>query len=340
MDFQEEVIPRSNDMLEKLHVDAAVMLQANLQHLGDEFALFCGEQVASAIMRGMLLELSGSPQNRTALEARYDEIGRREFLEEESKASLDFVELTGIVRDAAEYGGQGIAPGERPDRPASLVDRKERIRALHAKVRALHDKGSLLLGTSFDHLWRAARARYALDFGGRIAVEDLALLSQLPITAVRNAISIGQLHPDEAGTIAWEEGGSWLPRRREFCESRWRNLADNQWPFDPAHVAAEDERGMIWVPQAADGTAFTPDRVVRPARSTDGISITIGAKGEERQYSDFYDALTTLAAMSVARWRRRNSEGHWSIVRARGAWVAVSKVEIDRQLAEKLAEVV
>ena len=135
-----------------------------------------------------------------------------------------------------------------------------------------------------------------------------------------------------------EEARAWVARRREFCPSRWKNLADDQWPFDPSKVVIPDDKGMIRVPQSAEGEAFVPDLVVRQARGASAISVTIGAKGEEVQHHDFYKALTALAKMDVARWRRRNGVGNWGIVRARGAWVAVSKAEIDRQLAEKLAE--
>lgn len=330
------IIPRSADELERLHVNASLTLRANLRRLGNEIALLREEGSAAAIMRTLLTNLDPFAQDRAILEMRCDEIGWREFLDEQSHDAFD--ELTGFVRQAAGYGGQGIAPLERADQPASLSERKAQIDQLLAKITAVQSRGSFLLGTDFDYLWRAAKVRQALDFGGRIAVEDLGLVAQLPITAIRNAVSIGQLRPDAAGTLPSEEAVAWLPRRREFCPSRWLNPADDQWPFDPAEVVG-NERGMVWVPQSTEGDAFTPDRVVRPARSTAGISITVGAKGEERQYPDFYDALTALASMRVARWRRRNSAGHWGIVRARGAWVAVSKEEIDRQLAEKLVEV-
>lgn len=92
------------------------------------------------------------------------------------------------------------------------------------------------------------------------------------------------------------------------------------------------------MPQSAEGQAFTPEHVVRSARSGPRISITIGEKGKEAQCHDYYEALIELAKMDVPRWRRRNSAGNWGIVRARGAWVAVSKEEIDQQIAEKLAE--
>ena len=101
---------------------------------------------------------------------------------------------------------------------------------------------------------------------------------------------------------------------------------------------ASDEDGRIWIPQAGEGDALVPDLAVRPARSAPGISITIGAKGKEVQYGDFYEALKALAASEITRWRRRNAAGNWGIVRARGAWISVSKAEIDQQLAAKLVE--
>jgi len=102
----------------------------------------------------------------------------------------------------------------------------------------------------------------------------------------------------------------------------------------PAKAVTANDRGMIMVPRAADGTLYTPHNVLRLPRGSELPSFTIGAKGEEKQHRDFYEALAALAKMDIARWRRRNEEGNWGLVRARGSWVAVSKAEIDRQLAD------
>jgi hypothetical protein len=59
---------------------------------------------------------------------------------------------------------------------------------------------------------------------------------------------------------------AWMARWREFCPSRWTNPADHQWPFDPAAAAEPDNKGMIRVPQDAEGTPFLPQHVVRSAR--------------------------------------------------------------------------
>lgn len=225
-----------------------------------------------------------------------------------------------------------------PGPPPPVEERQVRVKALIAQGKIARDCASCLLEDDYDYIWEGVTARAAIDFGGTVTLEGLRLLSDLSLSAVRNAVSTGDLHPDETGNVTSEEANAWLARRREFCPSRWRNPADNQQPFDPDNVVTPDEKGMIWVPQASEGEAFTPEHVVRPARGTSGISVTIGAKGEEAQYHDFYEALVALAKMDVARWRRRNSAGNWGIVRARGAWIAVSKADIDRQLAGKLAE--
>lgn len=250
----------------------------------------------------------------------------------------DFVEITQSWRDAAEYVGQGIAPRERDSVYPTLTERQIRVKKLVSDAK-LYEPCARLFTPGFEYLWRGVAARGAYDFGGRVSLEGLQLLGNLSPAVVRNAVSTGDLHPDAEDYVDHLEAKDWLPRRREFCPSRWRNLDDDQWPFDPSEVATANDKGMIWIPQATEGDAFTPDRVVRNARSVSGISIMIGAKGSEVQYRDFYEALTALAKAVVPRWRRRNDVGNWGIVRARGAWTAVSKARIDEQLAAKIEEI-
>ncbi|MEO7068579.1 MAG: hypothetical protein ABI114_16835 [Rhodanobacter sp.] len=61
------------------------------------------------------------------------------------------------------------------------------------------------------------------------------------------------------------------------------------------------------VPVAKCGSWFGPHL----ARSG---KFTIGAKGEERPYVDYEEALAVLRAMTVPRWRRPNNNGNWGIV--------------------------
>ena len=74
---------------------------------------------------------------------------------------------------------------------------------------------------------------------------------------------------------------------------------------------------MIFVPVARDGSLFTPD-LMRNG------TYQIGAKGEEENVSNFFDALARLNSMAVPRWRRPNEKGLWGIVSG-VAWQRIEK---------------
>ena len=329
--------PYDDDGLAKLHQAIAAEFEHRLPSLCKELEVTFGKEPAHAALRALLVDSSRMGAPRKALQADFDKLGPLAFIEEHGD-SIDTIEMTVHWRQGAEYAGQGIAPGERPGQPASLVDRERRIKNHVALFDTMRSDGSLLSGPWTDPILEGVAARAAIDFGGLVSAEGLQLLSGVTLGAVRNAISKGELHADEAGTIPAEQAKAWLLRRREFCPSRWLNLDDDQYPFDEEKVTQPDENGMILVPQDVDGTPFTPEHVVRTAKSTPGLSITVGAKGFEEQHRELYEALQALLKMNVARWRRRNGAGNWGIVRARGPWMTVSKADIDRQLAAKSVE--
>lgn len=328
--------PRDADGLADLHHGAAADLGYGLRQHCDVLERVFGRQSAHAAFRALLMDADRQGDSRELLRAEFDKLGPRAFLEEKGDC-IDTIELSAPWRQGAEYAGQGIAPGERPGQPVSLENRERCIKDLIAYGKTMRAGGWMLFGAARLDIWEGVAARAAIDFGGTVSLKGLTLLSGVSLGAVRNAVSIGELHPDEAGNISAEQAKAWLLRRREFCPSRWMNLNDDQYPFDEGKVAKADENGMILVPQDGDATPFTPEHVVRNAKSTPSLSITIGARGSEEQYRDFYEALVALVKMDVARWRRRNTAGNWGIVRARGPWVAVSKAEIDHQLAAKSA---
>ncbi|MBC9176125.1 hypothetical protein [Pseudoroseomonas ludipueritiae] len=330
--------PRDNDGLAVLHEAIASDLESGLLRLGEALALTFGETATQGALRALLSEAWKPAARKQELLALFDRLGWRGFLADQFGEAIDSIELTQPWRDGAEYAGQGLAAHEPRDRPPSLEDREARVKALAARGATALRCAPALFSDTHLFIWEGVAARAALDFGKPVSLEGLRLLSGVTPAAIRNATSTGELRPDEAGEITAEAARAWLARRREFCPSRWTNLADRQWPFDPAAAVEPDDEGMIRVPQDAEGTPFLPQHVVRSARGGTGLSVTIGAKGAEEQHQDFYEALRGLTKMEVARWRRRNSVGNWGIVRARGAWVAVSKAEIDRQLAEKRAE--
>lgn len=328
-----------SEELDVLHFEVAEDLRSHLRALGEVLAGTFDEEHTHAALRALAVDACFHGAALEERRAVFDRVGWRAYLDDEHERSNELTDRTTAWRDGAAYAAQGIAPHEPYDRPASLEDRRRRVEALVAYGKTMLDHGALLFDDVFLDVWKGVAARAAIDFGGTVTLEGLKLLSDVSLGAVRNAVSIGELHPDEAGRIAATEAKIWLARRRGFCPSRWENLNDDQEVLDLKNVAQADEAGMILVPQDSEGKPFTPEHVVRTAKSGPGLSVTVGAKGSEEQHRDFYEALAALAKMDVARWRRRNDAGNWGIVRARGPWVSVSKAEIDRQLAAKAAGV-
>lgn len=330
--------PRIDADLSIWHETVSSTFADGFTKLAESLALIFGESATHACLRTLLVESSYSSATRDFRRKSFDDMGWREYLKVcMDDSPIDSADLTQFCRAAAEYALLGLAPDEH-HASASLANREARVRALIDKSgNALKFSGPLF-DHQIDQVWKAVEARAAIDFGGRVTVDGLVLLSGLTLAIVRNAVSMGALRPDADGCVTSDEALAWLARRREFRPSRWLNLSDAQESFDPKTVSIPDSAGNISVPQAGNGDIFEPIKVTRVARGKALLSITIGAKDEEVRYGDFYEALQALATMKVARWRRPNDAGNWGIVRARGNWVAVSKADIDRQIADKLAE--
>lgn len=331
----EPILPRTNDSLADLHCEIASSLEHRLRELAGSLSVVFGDGATRSAFAALLISDHWQPEQRSKLLAELEQKGLSDFLDDElGSGAVDTIEITSICRQAAEYGNQGCVPRERPDVQPSLNDRERRVRDLIGNVACFRRGADALIGAEYSYIWDAFDARKAIDgFGGKASLKGMRVIATVPMAAIRTAVSEGDLQPDQAGFVEPDVALTWLSKRREFCPSRWRNLADDQWPFDPMR-GHEDDAEMVLVPQDSDGKPFVPDHVVRPARGG-GLSITVGRKGSETQLSDFFDALrklSELAESDVARWRRRNGVGNWGIVRARGAWVAVSKSEIARQL--------
>jgi len=66
------------------------------------------------------------------------------------------------------------------------------------------------------------------------------------------------------------------------------------------NVSAEVLDEVVFVPVARDGTSFLPDVRINGR-------YVIGAKGDEQRVQDYFEALSLLQRMRVARWRRKGS---------------------------------
>lgn len=73
-------------------------------------------------------------------------------------------------------------------------------------------------------------------------------------------------------------------------------------------VGHSSSKGLV-VPFASDGSCFNPD--LRRAGK-----FAVGEKAAPQYFTDFLEALSFLATMDTAKWRRPNHEGNWGLVSA------------------------
>jgi hypothetical protein len=172
----------------------------------------------------------------------------------------------------------------------------------------------------FGEILHAAQARYALDSGKALRIEDIIVLSGLNRRSVQNALSAtgeSGLRTTDNGKISNGEARRWLKKRLNFAwtqryETLDRPATEVVSPGTPAEY--------VFVPRADDNSEFRPE-----VRRANGYQI--GAKGEEKYVEDYFDALAELQSMPTARWRRPNADNNWGIVTAT-SWVRVPKDEL------------
>lgn len=88
-----------------------------------------------------------------------------------------------------------------------------------------------------------------------------------------------------------------------------RSRAQSAMP-EPVHLPASEKFLLdpsTRVPVAKDGTWFGP-HLLKAGQ------FTIGEKGDEQRLDSYEEALQSLVAMDVPRWRRPNPQGNWGIV--------------------------
>lgn len=185
----------------------------------------------------------------------------------------------------------------------------------------------------------AATGRLKIDQQGALTVHELAAVSRVSTKRLQNAV---YAKTEEApvmnkadGLIPAVTAQRWL-QAREYLPSIWKEFLEYRcWELEgqtggPAvsdRGTEEEETGdYLFVPVARDGTMFSPQFCQRLGK--DGHpSYTIGAKGGERSFSDYEEALGELAKMSNPRWRRPNENGNFGIVSAE-QWRRLNRTEL------------
>lgn len=236
-----------------------------------------------------------------------------------------FIEL-----NAYGYYGLQLQDGDSTD-PASHGSDRERNWADHLK------KGRDLLEsvpegwaeiTELERTLLAAEARFSLDFGRDLSVEQLAALARMTPKSIRNLLTpkSGEtdLRTNGEGMIPGADAMRWMSKREDFRTSIWMEAAENaELPSRPSNELLTD---VMFIPVAKDGTAFDP------VFCRNGRGYTIGPKGAEMPIDDYFEALRILTKASSPHWRRPNENGNWGIV-AGISWQRRDAAELKSQLS-------
>ena len=146
-----------------------------------------------------------------------------------------------------------------------------------------------------------AAARLKVDQGERLTMAEIALLLD-----VREPTVITNAHRKNFPTVEDEnrryaepaEVLPWMLKQGYVPTKGLPGALGSTHKVEPAD-AIDD---LVFVPVARDGTWFGPD-----CRASGRF--TIGAKGAEEKYSDYFTALEALVRMHTPRWHRPNANG-------------------------------
>jgi len=184
-----------------------------------------------------------------------------------------------------------------------------------------------------------ARARLSFDEGLQTApVSGLAWLGGVSVKTVQNTLSKGALQVGGPGAADAKSARGWLGIRDTWQRSCWREaievmssgLAAPFREFETKDVSVEtvpseqEKTEWVFVPRAADGSLFTPDLVRQRGW-------TVGPRGDERSFGDYWRALQMLQDVERPCWRRPNEFGAYNTVLGKD-WVRISRSELELQL--------
>lgn len=175
--------------------------------------------------------------------------------------------------------------------------------------------------------FRAARARMALDTmeGGQdIDQKDLAFLAKLKLRSIRN-LTMGKpaiLQANENKRIPTEHARRWLLTRKKF---RWSllDVPDNGQTLLNDKPSPSRLQNVLFVPVDKNKTWFSP------SHHKEGI-YSVGPRGNEEKYDDYFTALEALHHMDPPMWRRKADKKRWTVVMG---------IEWIRKAGSELAEI-
>jgi hypothetical protein len=229
----------------------------------------------------------------------------------------DVVDACTLVQQACSSENIAEWKHEREEFPESTGSN-------HNGVRRFEFAGNYYRGIC-ESITHRATARWKIDSGSAVTFDEMASLVDRSERTIMNAAQTGQLktlpEKDARGRtlVAAENALAWLVERG-YEPSRTQvgttTISDAQAP--------ETTDDFLFVPVAGDGSMFLPG-------TRNGRGYTIGPKGSEEKYDEYFAALDRLGRMNVASWRRPNSAGNYGIVRAVN-WTRIPRSQIERDL--------
>lgn len=222
---------------------------------------------------------------------------------------------------------------ERTFSPAVIAEYEvEKVEADPVDIPGAFESGAGVVPVGFFHrgiladLVALARARLKVDQGERLTMADIALLLGVKEPTVvtnahrKNFASVedgNRRYAEPAEALPWMIKQGYVPTRVPEAEVAT--------PSTPMSSRAESGDDLLFVPVARDGAWFSPG-----CRS--GGRYTIGAKGEEVKFTNYFDALEALVRMPTPRWRRANADGNRGIVSGI-RFDRIRRTELERALA-------
>jgi hypothetical protein len=259
-------------------------------------------------------------------------------------STLPMPHLAGPFVDAMRrlhaYASIGTLPDD--DLPGTADQFVRRIEAdlesLESLLKKLPKVAAAAGRLNLQMLHDIALARLAVDEGTRQApAAGLAWLGGVSVKTIQNLLSRGQL-VGGSGAADPHSSRGWLADRKDWSRSCWREAIEViasglAAPFqefdsqaDEPETPGSDRNSIEWVfvPRAADGTDFVPDLMRQRGW-------TIGPRGAERTFGDYWRALEHLQNTDRPHWRRPNEAGAYNIVVGTD-WVRIARSELELQL--------
>lgn len=296
-------------------IDAGTTLVDLVKAGGLYLAKIVGEKAVAAAMVPIVETLDHPP---------FEPRDWAEALDESASDAFSSWLIGEQLHELAAYAEYGIVLGNR-----DAGQREEHLKTLIASAEAFLAESPLRhwnVGpegeTELEKLVRQATNRWALDHKEPIEPKALATFGGLAERSIRNMMAgAGRVFSQKYGRIPAHEALAWLDTRESFWNSIWREQPEQDHLRDSESPIASP----VFVPVARDGSVFHPG-IHRNDR------FTVGPKGDERQFTDFYQALEELQKMPVPYWRRPNEKNAYGIVRG------VRWMRLDRGCLASLAD--